>query len=414
MAQPLPAAPSPDERQSAEPTARLPGAESPAPASLRLPFLEGLRGLAALYVLNHHMLQTVGWTPPTPGVSAPWRHLVDLFVRGHSAVVVFIVLSGYCLMLPVVRSRRREMSGGWRTYLRRRARRILPPYYAAFAFSLLCVLPSFLLGRESGRHSFSPGNLVSHLTLVHNLFPEWVYATNGPLWSIATEWQIYFFFPFLLLPAWRRWGGAAAIGVGTAVGCALTWAFPSIHSAAPWFIGLFALGMVAAAINFPEHESPSWARVPWVWLAVGFGVGAEVLVYVCPQLNWYAPPGVERSPFHWVSDFVLALGTACLVVHCTRATTHGEGTASRWVRALTPRGLVALGGFSYSLYLVHVPLLIRVEQVGRALGLSSGGLYAFLALVGTPLIVVASRMFHRYFERPFLGAGPVASSSRAG
>ena len=59
---------------------------------------------------------------------------------GRSAVTVFIVLSGYCLMLPVVQSPRRELRSTFQQFITRRAWRILPPYYGALAVSIVLIL----------------------------------------------------------------------------------------------------------------------------------------------------------------------------------------------------------------------------------------------------------------------------------
>src|SRR6185436_4953598 len=135
-------------------------------------------------------------------------------------------------------------------YFARRAWRILPPYFAALLASLLLIAlvpvletPTKTIWADSFP-AFEFGPIASHLLLVHNLFPAYAQTINGPLWSVATEWQIYFFFPFVLLPIWRRFGAAATVLVAFAIGSALTWIVPSAaHAAASWYLGLFGLGM---------------------------------------------------------------------------------------------------------------------------------------------------------------------------
>src|SRR4051794_19876612 len=96
----------------------------------RLAGLAGLRGLAALFVgVNHIFLRTF---PGYPKARAPFW--AGWFIYGRFAVVVFIVLSGFSLALAPSRH-------GWRLdsvtrFAYRRARRILPAYWAALAFSL--------------------------------------------------------------------------------------------------------------------------------------------------------------------------------------------------------------------------------------------------------------------------------------
>ena len=53
--------------------------------------------LTALYVVFHHVAAQID----TAGLSPAFMSVLDLFRAGHSAVCIFIVLSGYCLMLPV-------------------------------------------------------------------------------------------------------------------------------------------------------------------------------------------------------------------------------------------------------------------------------------------------------------------------
>src|SRR4051794_34229374 len=95
----------------------------------RLAGLDGLRGLAALFVVvNHIFLRTF---PGYPKDRAPFW--AGWFIYGRFAVVVFIVLSGFSLALAPSRH-------GWRLdsvtrFAYRRARRILPAYWAALAFS---------------------------------------------------------------------------------------------------------------------------------------------------------------------------------------------------------------------------------------------------------------------------------------
>src|SRR6478752_4047701 len=97
----------------------------------RLAGLDGVRGLAALFVVvNHVFLRAF---PGYPVDRAPFW--AGWFIYGRFAVVVFIVLSGFSLALSPARR-------GWRLdgisrFARRRAWRILPAYWAALAFSLV-------------------------------------------------------------------------------------------------------------------------------------------------------------------------------------------------------------------------------------------------------------------------------------
>lgn len=228
---------------------------STSPPRVRLDYLDGLRGLAALYVVMHHAYYGLTAEAALPSSVA---HLTYWLYLGRSAVDIFIVLSGYCLMLPVIRTG--QLKGGFGEFMRRRARRILPPYYAALALSLLAIvlLPSLHdLSHPNALWNttlpaFTPGVILSHLALIHNFNPGWHSKIDYPMWSVATEWQIYFFFPLVLLPIWRRWGSAATVAIAFVISLApLFLFFDRFSGVSPHFLGLFALGMAAADLNFP-------------------------------------------------------------------------------------------------------------------------------------------------------------------
>jgi peptidoglycan/LPS O-acetylase OafA/YrhL len=61
-----------------------------------------------------------------------------------------------------------------------------------------------------------------------------------------------------------------------------------------------------------------------------------------------------------------------------------------------------LGTFSYSLYLMHVPVLTVVTLVGISLGITSIPAYLFMVAVGIPLALIFTYLFHLIFERPFM------------
>src|SRR3954467_13615802 len=107
-------------------------------AALRLEYLDGLRAVAAVYVVLFHAgLGFVDAERPVQGIARTVQRGLSL---GHDAVAVFIVLSGYCLMLPVTRSPiAGQLVRGIPHYIARRAWRILPPYFAALGGTLLLI-----------------------------------------------------------------------------------------------------------------------------------------------------------------------------------------------------------------------------------------------------------------------------------
>ena len=108
---------------------------------------------------------------------------------------------GDCLMMGIVRNQG-VLKEGLKTYVKRRAIRIIPPYYAAIAVSLAitAVLETTLVKGPPNWSDFQPDLLISHLLLIHNFHHDWIHAIDPPMWSVAVEWQIYFLLPLVLLP----------------------------------------------------------------------------------------------------------------------------------------------------------------------------------------------------------------------
>ena len=376
---------------------------------LRLDYLEGLRGCTALYVVFFHLWYIVrNFAQPHP----KFFPLLDVFALGRPAVAIFIVLSGYVLMLPVLQTAEGRLRGGWKDYLKRRARRILPPYYAAVLISLaaLVFVPDHsakpVLWLDYSRPAFTPKVLLSHLFLLHNLSSHWIYAIDLPLWSVATEWQIYFFFPLLLLPLFRRFGIAAAVTGGFVVGLGIHFATTRFDLAAPWFLGLFALGMAGAVVSvsdgFPGRQDAAIRRLtlrfPW-----GMTAGFLALLVAAAHLwllHWHRDMQPwELSP---PSDILIGLTTVCFLIHCTKS------QASFWgLRLLQSRAAVALGAFSYSLYLIHSTVLGLIQYGLNFLSLSPALFTAAFFALGLPLSVGAAYVFHLAFERPFMSSRSV-------
>src|SRR5215213_10161574 len=112
-------------------------------AGKRVHWLDGVRGAAATFVVLHH-IWLVSW-PTFPTNTGPWW--LGWLLYGHMAVAIFIVVSGFSLAL-VPRRNGVRLAGGVRRFLRRRAWRILPAYWAALVLSVL--VTGFALRPELG------------------------------------------------------------------------------------------------------------------------------------------------------------------------------------------------------------------------------------------------------------------------
>ena len=341
----------------------------------RLSGLDGIRGLAALFVVLHHTY--LRSFPGYPAATGPlWT---GWLIYGRFAVVLFIVLSGFCLAAS-------PASHGWRLdglgrYASHRAWRILPPYWAALVFSLLI---AWLVVPQPGLPAPDARSAAVHGLLVQNLFTAT--SPNRALWSIAIEVQLYLALPVLLLLV--RWSGALAMLGAVALVMLGFGAFSSpvfLANAAPDLGGLFAMGVVAAGI---VAASERVRALPWHWLALA--AAAPVLAVIA----WQGSVWTLNNTF-WID---LALGPA---IGCLLAAVVTDKPPAL-VRALESRPLRSLGSFSYSLYLTHAPIIIAVYY-GLLEGHVAPGVPAFAVMVAiaVPLTVGFARLFAGVFELPF-------------
>lgn len=367
---------------------------------IHLDFIEGMRASAALMVLVNHGYAQI-WDPALDQFPSAFLSLLtNSLVTGHLAVSVFICISGFCLMLPVARGDG-TLKGGALLFFKRRARRILPPYYAALFLSLFLI--ATVIGKPTGTLwdvciGIRWTDLVSHLVLMQHFFGTG--KINYSFWSISLEWQIYFLFP-LLVAAFKKFGPGLTWLVSLAMGYAVTLLVsPSherIHRANLHYLGLFVLGMVAAQIAF--SEAPAARRVreraPWSALALLFVVVQVILIG-----HW----GWSAAIDHWpLLDLLSASSAAFMLVASVRP-------GSNPIRSLFElRPLVSIGRYSYSLYLVHAPLMQLFWQfVLKPLGLHGGLAFAVLSLFGTPLILGFAQIFYRLVEAPFVSSRAAA------
>jgi len=360
---------------------------------LRLDFIEGMRAVAALVVVvNHGYAQA--WCDfydqyPPPAFS----FLTYTLAIGHLAVSVFIVISGFCLTLPVARGDGTLPGGVW-TFFKRRARRILPPYYAALALSLLLI--ATVIGKPTRTLwdvaiEIRPTDVISHVGLFQHFFGTG--RINYAFWSISLEWHLYFLFPLLVL-LFRRWSALGTFLVALATGYFLVLvvggraARANLH-----YLGLFTLGMLMAQVAFSARSWAAWARAKLPW---GLLAGVTLAVSTGLMAHWGWRGAIRRWP---LLDLLVGIGAAALL---QAATQRQEGIVTRFFAA---RPLVWVGRSSYSLYLIHAPLLQLIWQfLLNPLGLGNGAVFVALMVGGIPLILAATYLFYRFFEAPFVGA----------
>lgn len=369
--------------------------------ALHLAFLDGIRGLAALYVVLHHIwlgtyARDTTSSPCSICLDAPWW--TQWLRWGHLAVVVFIVVSGFSLALAPLKNGF-KFPGGFVDYIHRRAVRIVPPYWVALFLS--CLVAVYFTGAYTGV-VVDARAVLAHLFLVNNVIDS--AKPNGVFWSIAVEWQIYFLFPLLLLAC--RWLSIRAMLIGTVAVVVLVYALATQHERIasllglapgslavlakllylrPHFLALFAFGVAAAHVHVRHADGP---QLPWATLGT-------LLTTVTLALLWLVPTATFERDFFWIDLLTGMTAAAVLAGFAQRRSALSNllsGSVPGW-----------LGQSSYSLYLIHAPIL-EIILLGVLSHLTLGADARFLLALAliTPVCVLAARGFWRVCELPFM------------
>lgn len=359
-------------------------------APRRIAAVDGVRALACLMIFMYHTWQFAG--SPAAGPLT----LVRDFPAG---VDLFMVLSGFCLYYPLARRSSGPDGFSWRTYARRRLRRIAPPYYAAIAYAIVMPEVLVLVFRLAGapadvRPLPGLGDLVQHLTFTHTLFRQHWDGINGSFWSLGLEAQFYLLFPLLVLIARRSVlkavAGAVLLSVTYRVvlDVAVGGDFPgdwlwTVTGVGRWM--QFAMGMLAATVvgRGVDVRARGWQLI-----------GLAVVLYAAAVRG---PDTVAHVP---ARDLLLAVSFALLLVSAC--------VPGRVQRLFASRPLVGLGAMSYSVFLIHQPTAYYFQQgLEKVLHVSGpGATLALLWTVGLALVLAIARVFFLAFERPFLTARP--------
>lgn len=326
---------------------------APAPVGF-ISSLEGLRAIAALGVLATHAAFQTGVDPA--GTMGSILGRFDFFVA------VFFALSAFVLW-------RRRGTSSLGTYYLKRAARIFPAYWCT-VIAVLLFIPT--------------GPWLVNLTMTQIYVVDGLMTGLTHLWSLCVEVAFYLVMPFLalFLDRFTKRTRIVLILVGAAV--SLGWAFipavedsiangwPNMQIWPPAYACWFAVGMIAA-----EVEGVKFPRVPSViWWALGLSTA-----WLAGQ-EWFGPLGLTHpTPGEFILRILAGTAFAAFIV-----VPYALGTPSRLLNSSFMR---AMGKWSYSIFLWHLPVLTIIFPL-LGLNLFSGDfLLVFLATVVITVPVAA-------------------------
>lgn len=300
-------------------------------------YLDALRFGAALAVLLGHMMQN--------GYDLAWLPLAHL---SHEAVIVFFVMSG--LIIASVTMDRKQ---GWRTYAASRMARIysvaLPAviFSMAFTWAVTQSAPSTAAGLTFIRPPAALDAVSSLLFLNESwsssLGTDLKLSMNGPYWSLCYEvWYYVIFGAFFFAKGSLRWWLACALAL----------------AAGPAVMVMFPIWCAGAWLAF-NRKVPSSAQGHWLW---GFMAAPLVMLLIDTWALDLALRDWIKAHFsawwhlgssqRFLTDIVMGL---FLAWHLN--TFERTPPKFRLVFERHAQTLAKWAGFSFTLYLFHMPLV---------------------------------------------------------
>jgi peptidoglycan/LPS O-acetylase OafA/YrhL len=374
---------------------------SEVPIREKLQFLDGLRGLAAAYVMIGHARWLLwegyseGFLKHTGEYTVFGKFLVyffSLFTLGHEAVLFFFVLSGlvihlkYSLKLKSDRTSRFEFI----PYFIKRVKRIYPPLiYAVLITTALDITGKYfgfsIYSHLTPNHSIN-GTINCFMdlkTLAGNLFlvqdaitPVW--GTNGPLWSLKYEWWFYMLYPLLLYVNKRNISWSfVVVTLVYALGFIAPNSTPVIviqisNYLFSWWIGCMIADMMTKRINFPTFP-------PFI------------LILLFPLLIIF-----RKSLGNQVFEDTLwafAFGGLVLFLYYLR---------SNYFELKSLSAFKWLGDCSYTLYVTHFPILVFMNGAILMLNGNLMPMHFGYVLSGIVLTIGFAWGSHFFVEKPFI------------
>ena len=353
--------------------------------------LDLIRGLSALLVMLGHLR---GFVFKDFGELQSPGLLTKLFYfatgLGHQAVMVFFVLSGYFVGGSVLSGLGRG-SFTWRGYGVARLTRL----WVVLLPALLLTLGIDLLGQHWNPGAYAGGlneRFMSGPTAAVPAAHDWVtflgnlgfvqtvsvpvFGTNGPLWSLANEFWYYVMFPLVAVGVVRfsGVGGRVAAALQMFLFALLVWWLPGelLRGGLIWLLGA-GVWLLVQRTGLKEQgcgaKVVGWCR-GWPWRLAG-------------GLLFFGTLAASKSD-HWLgSDPAVGLAFAGWMLALTGA----------WrFPSLLNRSVTGLSEISYTLYVVHFPLLFFVAAVvlnGRQFPADPQGFVWFVGLAAAGVVVSA-------------------------
>ena len=343
-----------------------------------LPAIDHLRGFAALIIMVYHGILVFENFFATGAWVDTYNPVYSMFVEGHTAVSLFMVLSGF--IFTVGANGRRIDYGG---FLRNRFLRIYPLFLSVIAAGIY-----FYPKHVSIAGFLKTVFFYSYAADALNLGPF-----SSLFWTISVEFQFYLIFP-LIFYLMRRYGAKSLfilIGAGFAVKLLCVYKLGYTANFISYWtlagrIDQFLLGMLAAEIYARGSFDHSRLLIP-------SALGVATLIFIYHRLGgWPA-----QSDWKLLLPIAEGAAWAAFMLAYTHMFTKNTGAVAK--------AMTFLGERSYSFYLLHLVVWFYFYRNGLLIWPFESPLYnSFInsAIIVLPSALAVSSVTYALIERPFL------------
>ncbi|MBT2325786.1 acyltransferase [Variovorax paradoxus] len=343
-----------------------------------MPLLDAVKGLACVVIVGHHFAR---YGPLPAGASSLAPALFEWLAQdGRLAVQVFLVLAGFLAAGSLAPDGVPRIDRPLARVFQRYAR-LAMPYLAALSFSVLvAALVRPWLDGELVPAAPGMAQLLAHGLLLQDLLDYEALSTG--VWYVAIDFQLFVLalaaigFSELLQrrcsmrPERSRWLAVALVLLLALASLAVFNRHAAFDDTAFYFFGAYGLGMLVFWIGRATRRS-TWQ----------FGMALLLLV------------GAAALAIDWRSRIAIALLTALMVAIVQRRAARG---AADWPTVARP--LLRLGRISYSLFLIHFPVLLLMSAALGRLAPAAPWIGMLGLAVAFVLSIAAAMLLYRWVE----------------
>jgi peptidoglycan/LPS O-acetylase OafA/YrhL len=350
------------------------------------PWLDLIRSIAIALVLLRHGQRAIA---PSSGELPGWLHA--MLMNGWVGVDLFLVLSGYLISTQLVRTGAGSKRLLYSHYLMLRALRILPAYFAVLALILASVFPFYTIDRDR----MLSARILYHLLFMQDYPPSDI---NVVFWSLGVEVKFYVLAPIFI---WALARDRLRSSPGLLIA--------ALFMLSPVLRGVEFLSQGPAESYdefFRRYRSPLHASLEPLVIGI-----ALALAY---HARAFRPAPMAGAGLLAASTVVLLawLGSRELMVEIGAFDAMAQPTLIACLCGLMTLGAIRLAAtpmpaaapvrvlarLSYSLYLVHFPLMPLAVAAARSIGHATPVFWVCYLVTS----FVCAGVLHGSVERPFL------------